>query len=98
MRSDSGVTSTGLQKGTPLMVTVVPPTTDAKVADPADISGVMASLESSSLDEIVRAGARQMLATALAAEVDAYIDAHAGEVDEDGQRLVVRNGYHRPRQ
>lgn len=80
------------------MVTVVPPTTDAKVADPADISGVMASLESSSLDEIVRAGARQMLATALAAEVDAYIDAHAGEVDEDGQRLVVRNGYHRPRQ
>lgn len=80
------------------MVTVVPPTTDAKVTDPADISGVMLSLESSSLDEIVRAGARQMLATALAAEVDAYIDAHTHEVDEDGQRLVVRNGYHRPRQ
>src|ERR1700731_5453638 len=33
------------------------------------------------LDEIVRDGARQMLAAALQAEVAAYIDAHAGEVD-----------------
>ncbi len=46
------------------------------------------------LDEIVRDGARQMLAAALQAEVAAYIEAHAGEVDEDGHRLVVRNGYH----
>ena len=46
------------------------------------------------LDEIVRDGARQMLAAALQAEVAAYIDAHAPEVDEDGHRLVVRNGYH----
>ncbi|WP_062894825.1 IS256-like element IS666 family transposase [Mycobacterium avium] len=50
------------------------------------------------LDEIVRDGARQMLAAALAAEVAAYIDAHAGEVDENGHRLVVRNGYHRERE
>ena len=50
------------------------------------------------LDEIVRDGARQMLAAALAAEVGAYIDAHAGEVDEHGHRLVVRNGYHRERE
>ena len=49
------------------------------------------------LDEIVRDGARQMLAAALKAEVAAYIDAHAGEVDENGHRLVVRNGYHRER-
>ena len=49
------------------------------------------------LDEIVRDGARQMLAAALRAEVSAYIDAHAHEVDEDGRRLVVRNGYHQPR-
>ena len=27
----------------------------------------------------------------------ACIDAHAGEVDEDGRRPVVRNGYHRER-
>jgi transposase-like protein len=50
------------------------------------------------IDEIVRDGARQMLAAALAAEVAAYIDAHAGEVDENGHRLVVRNGYHHERE
>jgi transposase-like protein len=49
------------------------------------------------LDELVRDGARQMLAAALQAEVATYIDAHAGEVDDDGRRLVVRNGYHVPR-
>ena len=46
------------------------------------------------LDGIVRDGARQMLTAALLAEVAAYVDAHAGEVDESGYRLVVRNGYH----
>ena len=50
------------------------------------------------LDEIVRDGARAMLAAALQAEVAAYINAHAGEVDESGYRLVVRNGYHQPRE
>jgi transposase-like protein len=50
------------------------------------------------LDEIVRDGARQMLAAALAAEVAAYVDAHAGEVDENGRRRVVRNGHHYERQ
>ena len=50
------------------------------------------------LDEIVRDGARQMLAAALKAEVAAYIDAHAHEVDENGHRLVVRNGYHHERE
>lgn len=49
------------------------------------------------LDEIVRDGARQMLAAALQAEVAAYVDAHAGEVDAQGRRLVVRNGSHRAR-
>ena len=46
------------------------------------------------LDEIVRDGARAMLAAALQAEVAAYVDAHAGHLDADGRRLVVRNGYH----
>ena len=45
------------------------------------------------IDEIVREGARRMLAAALEAEVAAYIAAHAGEVDEHGRRLVVRNGH-----
>jgi hypothetical protein len=42
------------------------------------------------LDEIVRGAARQMVAVALQAEVSAYIDAHAEEVDENGYLLVVR--------
>jgi len=50
------------------------------------------------LDEIVREGARRMLAAALEDEVAAYIAAHAGERGEDGRRLVVRNGHSRPRQ
>ena len=44
------------------------------------------------LDAIVREGAQKMLAAALQAEVAAYIEAHAGERDEAGHRLVVRNG------
>ena len=50
------------------------------------------------LDELVRDGARRMLAAALEAEVAAYIAAHAGELDERGHRLVVRNGHAVPRQ
>jgi transposase-like protein len=49
------------------------------------------------IDEIVREGARRMLAEALRAEVDAYIAAAAAERDENGRRLVVRNGYHQAR-
>jgi predicted amidohydrolase len=49
------------------------------------------------IDEIVREGARRMLAEALQAEVEAYIAAHAAERDENGRRLVVRNGSHQPR-
>ncbi|MEJ3742493.1 IS256 family transposase [Actinomycetes bacterium KLBMP 9797] len=50
------------------------------------------------IDEIVRDGARRMLAAALEAEVAAYIAAHADQRDEDGRRLVVRNGRAQPRQ
>jgi putative transposase len=48
---------------------------------------------SAGLDEIVRDGAQRMLAVALEAEVDAYIAAFADERDEDGKRLVTRNGH-----
>jgi putative transposase len=64
------------------------------VQDGSDANGTGASL----LDEIVRDGARQMLAAALQAEVAAYVDGQRGEVDVDGRRLVVRNGYHKPRE
>jgi putative transposase len=50
------------------------------------------------LDELAREGARQMLAAALEAEVDAYLDAHAAKRDERGRRLVVRNGHARQRE
>jgi putative transposase len=49
------------------------------------------------LDELVREGARRMLAVALEEEVAAYIATHAGEVDEHGHRLVRRNGHARER-
>jgi len=50
------------------------------------------------LDEIVRGGARQMLAAALNAEVAAYVEQFGDQLDEQGRRLVVRNGYHQPRE
>jgi transposase-like protein len=49
------------------------------------------------LDEIAREGARRMLAAALRAEADAYVDQFVDERDEDGHRLVVRNGHAVPR-
>jgi len=57
-----------------------------------------AGVGGSLLDGLVRDGARAMLAAALQAQVAAYVDAHAGEVDQAGHRLVVRNGYHQPRE
>ncbi len=50
------------------------------------------------LDQVVRDGARQMLAAALQAEVAAYVESFADEVDEHGRRLVVRNGHHAERE
>jgi transposase-like protein len=50
------------------------------------------------IDEIVREGARRMLAEALQAEVEDYIARFAAERDETGRRLVVRNGSARPRE
>jgi transposase-like protein len=64
------------------------------VQDPGGPNSIGGSL----LDEIVRDGARQMLAAALQAEVAAYVDAHRGEVDAQGRRLVVRNGSHAARE
>ena len=50
------------------------------------------------LDELVREGARRMLAAALEAEVDTYLAAHHELTDERGHRLVRRNGHAQPRQ
>ena len=48
--------------------------------------------------EIVRDGARRILAAALRAEVEDYIAALIDQRDEAGRRLVVRNGSHHPRE
>jgi hypothetical protein len=73
------------------MLTEVP---DVVVGDSDGAASPSVSLP----DEIVREGARRMLAAALEVEVAAYIDAHAHELDEQGRRLVVRNGHAQPRQ
>jgi putative transposase len=46
------------------------------------------------LTDILRSGARQMLARAIESEVAAWIDDHAHLKDESGRRQVVRNGTH----
>lgn len=73
------------------MLKVVEEENRANAHAPAGVGGSL-------LDEIARDGARQMLAAALHAEVAAYIEAHAEELDEDGHRLVVRNGHHDERE
>jgi len=50
-----------------------------------------------SLDGLAREGARQMLVTALEAEVAQYLEQHAGERDDQGHALVARNGRSRAR-
>lgn len=45
------------------------------------------------IDELCRLAAREMLAIALKAERQAYLDTHADLVDATGKRLVVGNGY-----
>jgi len=45
------------------------------------------------LSEILRDGARQMLAAAIENEVAEYVGAHGDRRDEAGRRLVVRNGH-----
>lgn len=48
--------------------------------------------ERSPLDEIVRDGARKMLQAAIEAEVDEFLGEQSDRRDEQGRRLVVRNG------
>ena len=67
------------------------------VADGCPDDGGAGGGAPSLIDEIVREGARRMLAEALQAEVEAYIAAFAAERGEDGRRLVVRNGSAEPR-
>lgn len=74
------------------MLKLVQTNTDA-VDTTADLEGA----GTVNLDELCRMAAQQMLATALLAERQAYLDAHAESVDATGKRLVVANGYARQR-
>jgi putative transposase len=53
----------------------------------------LAGKEESPLEDILRRGARQMLLTAIEAEVEDYVARHADERDDAGRRLVTRNGH-----
>jgi len=44
------------------------------------------------LDDLAREGARGMIATAFEVEVDEYVASFTDELEDDGRRLVVRNG------
>ena len=45
------------------------------------------------LTEVLRVGARRLLADAVEAEVSAFIAEHAELVDDSGRRRIVRHGY-----
>jgi putative transposase len=49
------------------------------------------------LDDLAREGARRMIAAALRAEASEYVARYEDEADEEGHRLVVRNGRARER-
>ena len=67
---------------------------DTVVALPRPGSGVM----DDPLLAVLREGARRMLTQAIEAEVEAFLAAHAGLVDEQGRRRLVRNGHAPERQ
>jgi putative transposase len=62
------------------------------ITDP-EVVKFRANFESRSpLDELIREGARRMLQAAIDAEVDDFLAEHSGRRDDQGRRLVVRNG------
>ena len=62
---------------------------DTVVALPRPGSGVT----DDPLLAVLREGARRMLAQAIEAEVEVFLAAHAGLVDQQGRRRLVRNGH-----
>ena len=46
------------------------------------------------IDDILRDGARRALQSAIEREVDEYVERNQRHLDENGHRLVVRNGHH----
>lgn len=50
-----------------------------------------------SMEEILRLGAKNLLAIAIEAEIQEYIKSHSEIKTPEGQPALVRNGYHEPR-
>src|SRR3954449_11791917 len=67
---------------------------DTVVALPRPGSGVT----DDALLAVLREGARRMLTQAIEAEVEAFLATHAGLVDQQGRRRLVRNGHAPERQ
>jgi len=65
---------------------------NAEPTDPEILAFRAAFDGRSPLDNLVRQGARQMLQAALESEVQTFLAQHAAKVDDQGRRLVVRNG------
>jgi transposase-like protein len=63
----------------------------------AKTEGSEESLVGTTLDDLARAGAQRMIASALQIEVDEYLARYRGERDAAGHARVVRNGRARPR-
>jgi transposase-like protein len=61
--------------------------------DPEVVAFRAAFGDRSPLDELVREGAQRMLQAAIEAEVEEFLVDHAGRRDDEGRRLVVRNGF-----
>ena len=65
----------------------------------AEVLAFRAQFEGASpLDSLVRAGAQRMLQMAIEAEVNEFLEQYAVRLDEQGKRLVVRNGHQPTRQ
>jgi len=75
----------------------LPPVDNSSELPDAEVMQFRSQFEGrSSLDEIVRHGAQQMLQAAIDSEVTNFIGTHSGRRDDEGRRHVVRNG-HLPR-
>jgi putative transposase len=53
----------------------------------------LSSIQHPTLEEIIRAGAQQMIAMAVEAEVKAYVEQFAHITTPEGKAAMVRNGY-----
>lgn len=81
-----------MRHGTAETVRTPARTASIEAVDPEVVEFREAFEAKSTLDKIVREGARKMLQTAIEVEVDDFLAQHADRRDDCGRRLVVRNG------